>query len=137
MRIETRHSLVLALAAVACALPIAGCPKSSNEPGAEKATGGEGRCAHDIKQEKCPFCNPQLIEADGFCGEHGVAEALCYICRPYLKAAFRSKGDWCKDHDVPASQCMTCKPELKKNIQPGAGHGQPMKPAETAAPKGG
>jgi cobalt-zinc-cadmium efflux system membrane fusion protein len=78
-----------------------------------------GRCPHEIKQEKCPFCNPALVESEGFCGEHGVAEALCVQCRTYLKAAFRAKGDWCADHSVPKTQCIECNPSLKANIRPG------------------
>jgi hypothetical protein len=92
--------------------------KSGTTPTAGKAD-ASGRCAHEIKQEKCPFCNPKLVESDGFCGEHGVAEALCVQCRPYLKAAFRAKGDWCNEHDVPESQCVQCHPELKDKIKPG------------------
>lgn len=105
-------------------LVIMGCEKSPDEK-AKAATGDKteaGRCPHEIKQDKCPFCNPKLTESDGFCAEHGVAEALCYQCRPYLKAAFRAKGDWCKEHNAPDSQCLVCHPELKSKMQPGAGH---------------
>lgn len=100
---------------------IAGCGggKDSGANAPEAKADATGRCPHDIKQEKCPFCNPGLIESDGFCGEHGVAEALCSQCRPYLKAAFRAKGDWCAEHGVPESQCVICNPELKANIRPG------------------
>ena len=66
-----------------------------------------------------PFCTPSLIEPDGFCGAHGVAEALCYGCRPYLKAAFRAKGDWCETHKAPESQCTQCHPELLENRKAG------------------
>jgi len=98
---------------------ISGC-KPSNSPSADAVA---GRCPHDIKAEKCPFCTPALIESDGFCGGHGVAEALCYQCRPYLKTAFKAKGDWCKEHEAPDSQCMTCHPELKAKIDESRGHG--------------
>lgn len=98
---------------------VSGCDKSSGDTGASAA----GGCEHQIKQEQCPFCNPEMIETDGFCGEHGVAEALCAQCRPYLKAAFRAKGDWCAEHGAPESQCVTCNPELKENIVEGGGHG--------------
>lgn len=103
----------------------AGCEKSSSEKPAGNASASVGtdRCPHEIKADKCPFCTPKLIEADGFCAEHGVAEALCYQCRPYLKAAFRAKGDWCAQHNAPDSQCIVCHPELKEKMQPGAGHG--------------
>ncbi|HKQ48799.1 MAG TPA: hypothetical protein VJZ71_12075 [Phycisphaerae bacterium] len=80
-------------------------------------------CPHEIKKDKCPFCTPSLIESDGFCGEHGVAEALCYQCRPYLKSAFRAKGDWCAKHSAPDSQCFVCHPELAKKVKPGE-HGK-------------
>lgn len=91
-----------------------------------------GRCPHEIKQEKCPFCNPKLVESEGFCGEHGVAEALCVQCRPYLKVAFRAKGDWCKEHEAPESQCVQCHPELKDKIKPGE-HGT-LTPASATKP---
>lgn len=101
-----------------------GCGNNDGQQAAGgSTTASADRCPHDIKQEKCPFCTPSLIESDGFCGEHGVAEALCYLCRPYLKAAFRAKGDWCAEHNAPDSQCMVCHPELKANIMPDAGHG--------------
>jgi cobalt-zinc-cadmium efflux system membrane fusion protein len=48
-----------------------------------------------------------------------VAEALCYQCRPYLKAAFRAKGDWCAEHNAPESQCSVCHPELKEKMRAG------------------
>lgn len=101
----------------------AGCEKSASEKSSASAAKAEGRCPHDIKQDRCPFCNPLLIESQGFCGEHGVAEALCYQCRPFLKTAFRAKGDWCKAHDAPESQCVTCHPELVSKAKPGSGHG--------------
>lgn len=113
---------------------VAACEKKASD-GTTKTTqttnkpDASGRCPHEIKQEKCPFCTPSLIESDGHCAEHGVAEALCYQCRPYLKAAFRAKGDWCKEHDVPESQCVTCHPELKDKMKPGAGHGVATTPA--------
>jgi hypothetical protein len=123
--------LIVGLMSVALLVTTA-CDKKPAE-NAKGATGGKadaaGRCPHEIKQEKCPFCNPGLVESEGFCGEHGVAEALCVKCRPYLKAAFRAKGDWCKEHDAPESQCVDCHPELKDKVRPGE-HG-------TQAPAGG
>ncbi|MBL9031617.1 MAG: hypothetical protein JNM80_07905 [Phycisphaerae bacterium] len=98
------------------------CEKKSGDSGATPTSGKASsaeRCTHEIKREKCPFCDPSLIESEGFCGEHGVAEALCATCRPYLKAAFRAKGDWCADHGVPKTQCLTCNPELKDKLRPG------------------
>lgn len=107
-------AVVIALAGVAC---------ERKGGSTVTTTSAAERCPHEIKKDKCPFCNPGLIESDGFCGEHAVAEALCYQCRPYLKAAFRAKGDWCK-HEVPDSQCIECHPELKEKQVPGAGHGK-------------
>lgn len=96
--------------------------QNDSKSGTTQAVGkadASGRCPHEIKQEKCPFCNPKLVESEGFCGEHGVAEALCVGCRPYLKVAFRAKGDWCKEHEAPESQCVQCHPELKDKIKAG------------------
>ncbi len=126
----SRFCIVNTVFAIA-ALKIAGCEKSTTDKagGASSMGTDAARCPHQIKQEKCPFCTPKLIEADGFCAEHGVAEALCYQCRPYLKAAFRAKGDWCKQHNAPDSQCVTCHPELKSKTQPGAGHNVAVKPS--------
>jgi hypothetical protein len=102
----------------------AGCGGgNSNGAANTKAASADARCPHDIRTDKCPFCTPSLIESDGFCGEHGVAEALCYLCRPYLKTAFRAKGDWCDEHQAPDSQCVACHPELKEKMVPGSGHG--------------
>lgn len=67
-------------------------------------------CPHGIEAAKCPFCDPTRIERLGMCKEHGVPEALCVKCKPYLKAAFIAAGDWCKEHDTPESQCATCNP---------------------------
>lgn len=113
---------------------VVGCEKSANDKagGAASTVTEGGRCPHEIKQEKCPFCNPKLVEADGFCAEHGVAEALCHQCRPYLKAAFRAKGDWCKQHNAPGSQCVVCHPELKGKMQPGAGHAVAIRPSSSS-----
>jgi hypothetical protein len=112
---------------------------STGATGATKAS-ADGRCPHEIKQDKCPFCNPALIESEGFCGEHGVAEALCAQCRPYLKAAFRANNDWCTEHSVPKSQCIICNPELKDKIRPGEhgthGHGAASAGAAAAAAAG-
>jgi len=112
------------IVAACCMLTLTACDTStpSNTPTTKTPVAGD-RCPHEIKPEKCPFCTPSLVESDGFCGEHGVAEALCYQCRPYLKTAFKAKGDWCKEHDAPESQCMVCHPELKEKIDPSRGHG--------------
>ncbi len=71
-------------------------------------------CPHKIETSNCPFCDPDRIERLGGCKEHGVPEALCVKCRPYLKTAFIAKGDWCKDHDTPESQCALCNPDIAK-----------------------
>lgn len=133
-----RFSRSVVALVVACLVPFAGCDSKSGEPAAggtspaSNKADASGRCPHQIKQEKCPFCNPSLVETEGFCGEHGVAEAVCVQCRPYLKVAFRAKGDWCKEHDVPESQCVACNPELKEKIRPGE-HGTPGAPASAAS----
>lgn len=110
-------------ALLACALAPALLLGCGNEgaSGTETAAAGD-RCAHELKIETCPFCTPSLIESEGYCGEHAVAEALCATCRPYLKAAFRAKGDWCDEHKLPESQCIACNPELADKIRPGV-HG--------------
>jgi cobalt-zinc-cadmium efflux system membrane fusion protein len=115
-----KRTLMAMVAAVAAAVALApgGCGKSGSG-----AAAGAGGCPHDIKKEKCPFCTPSLVASDGFCAEHGVAEALCYQCRPYLTTAFKKKGDWCKEHEAPDSQCVVCHPELKEKM--GEGHGAP------------
>jgi hypothetical protein len=104
------------------ALVSAGCGREETASVPVKAADAD-RCPHEIRADKCPFCTPALIAADGFCYEHGVAEALCAECRPYLKAAFRAKGDWCDAHKAPDSQCVACHPELKDKMKPGSGHG--------------
>jgi cobalt-zinc-cadmium efflux system membrane fusion protein len=110
-------NVIILLAACTC-VAMVGCGKSGDSAGQS----ADGRCSHEIKQERCPFCNPEMVAAEGFCGEHGVAEALCTKCRPYLNAAFRAKGDWCAEHNTPESQCIACNPELEANVKPGV-HG--------------
>ena len=118
-------------------LPAVGCNRSSSADGRASAS-ADGRCEHDIKAASCPFCNPETIAAEGFCGTHGVEEALCAQCRPHLKAAFRAQGDWCAEHALPESQCVACNPELAEKIQEGV-HGAPISTsaaAEGACPHG-
>ncbi|MCA9305753.1 MAG: efflux RND transporter periplasmic adaptor subunit [Phycisphaerales bacterium] len=67
-----------------------------------------GVCLHGIGDDRCPFCNPELIGSMGVCGEHGVAEALCTRCHPALIGAFKAANDWCAEHGVPESQCTLC-----------------------------
>lgn len=76
--------------------------------GAPLTVAAEGACPHGIEGARCPFCTPSLIESDGWCGGHDVAEALCVKCRPYLETAFKAKGDWCAEHATPESQCALC-----------------------------
>jgi len=118
--IVSKTVLCASIIAACGMLMLTACDKtapSNNTPAAKTST--DGRCPHEIKADKCPFCTPSLVESAGFCGAHGVAEALCYQCRPYLKTAFKAKGDWCKEHDAPESQCMVCHPELKEKINAG------------------
>ncbi len=122
----TARALKFGVAGLCLALVTTGCERSPSGSATPASTAAGDRCPHEIKKEKCPFCNPQLIESDGFCSEHGVAEALCYQCRPYLNAAFRAKGDWCEEHKAPESQCVQCHPELKDKMKPGEGHAAPL-----------
>jgi hypothetical protein len=119
------NAALVSMIVLGLAVFIPGCTRKegSGTTTAAANDGGGERCSHTIKRAKCPFCNPQIVEAEGFCGEHGVPEALCTACRPYLKAAFRAKGDWCEEHGTPESQCVVCHPELKEKIKPGDGHG--------------
>ncbi len=123
-----KNQLILSLMALVSAVPaIVGCRRDdANSDSTAKSTqpGDSERCPHEIRRDKCPFCTPSLVDSQGFCGEHGVAEALCYQCRPFLKTAFRAKGDWCKTHEAPDSQCVPCHPELKNKAKPGSGHGE-------------
>lgn len=109
------QSCILFVLFLSMGLSLPGCGKSGESTGQS----ADGRCPHEIKQEKCPFCNPGLVESEGFCGAHAVAEALCAKCRPYLNAAFRAQGDWCDEHASPETQCMTCNPELAEKVRPG------------------
>lgn len=112
----SKFRLVFAAVSAMSLAVVGGCGERGGE--ATAASGGE-RCPHEIKGEDCPFCHPEMVEAEGFCGEHGFAEALCAKCRPFLKAAFRAQDDWCAEHKLPESQCVECNPELAENIRPG------------------
>lgn len=85
-----------------------------------------GACPHTLKAADCPFCTPSLLETKGFCGGHGVPEAICTRCHKDVIPAFKAKGDWCAEHGLPESQCATCNPELatQQRPTPGGGHGQ-------------
>ena len=91
--------LVLVLAAGAAS----GCGDAA--PPAQTAA----LCKHQIMNADCPWCHPELVEKLGFCKEHDVAEAQCWICKPSLVAAYKSQGDWCGEHGVPESKCQQCK----------------------------
>ncbi len=65
-------------------------------------------CRHEIDADRCPFCNPGLIDSLGWCNEHAVPEALCSRCSGGLIAAFKIESDWCVEHGVPESQCAQC-----------------------------
>ncbi len=64
----------------------------------------------DHQIQNCPFCSPEVMDLMGFCGGHGVPEAVCTQCRTDLEQAFRSEGDWCEAHGLPESHCETCNP---------------------------
>jgi len=100
---------------------LGGCSEG-NQSGSTTAVSADGRCEHQIKAETCPFCNPEMIEAEGYCGTHGFPEAICAKCKPGIKVAFRANGDWCDEHKLPESQCIQCNPEVAGNIQEGV-HG--------------
>lgn len=110
-------------------LTLSGCGEDEAE-GTTTSVSADGRCEHQIKAETCPFCNPELVEAEGFCGAHGFPEAICAQCRPGIKVAFRAQGDWCDEHKLPESQCIQCNPELAENIQEGV-HGGAIPGAST------
>tara|TARA_R110000737_G_scaffold2923_8_gene8951 strand:+ start:256876 stop:257487 length:612 start_codon:yes stop_codon:yes gene_type:complete len=111
-----------------------GCGEGSSSGSKTSAVSADGRCEHQIKIETCPFCNPEMIDAQGFCGTHGFPEAICAQCKPGIKVAFRAKGDWCNEHKLPESQCLECNPELAENIQEGVhGGAMPTAGADDAA----
>jgi cobalt-zinc-cadmium efflux system membrane fusion protein len=115
---------VLALAAGAAA----GCGRGPADP----AAAGPLVCAHAILDADCPWCHPELVEKLGFCKEHGVSEAECWICKPSMVAAYKAKGDWCGEHGLPESQCGTCHPgrgEAHAKAIAG-GDAQPLPPGE-------
>ncbi|MDF1663929.1 MAG: efflux RND transporter periplasmic adaptor subunit [Planctomycetota bacterium] len=72
-------------------------------------------CPHSLPLKTCPFCDESLIIKKGECVEHGVPEALCYLCRSALIPAFKANNDWCGGHSVPESQCYDCNPELLRS----------------------
>ncbi len=75
-------------------------------------------CAHQLPPGKCPFCDEALIEAMGFCHGHGVPEAFCTKCNPWVIPGFKAVNDWCAGHEIPESQCTICNPELLDAPEP-------------------
>jgi membrane fusion protein, heavy metal efflux system len=63
--------------------------------------------------------------AEPWCSEHAVPEAMCTKCRPQLIARFIQAGDYCREHGYPESVCPYCHPEKVK----AAGHELPTFPA--------
>ncbi len=89
-----------------------GCGGSSPRAPSLETSSPAAQCAeHSISN--CPFCSPAVVEAMGFCGEHGVPEAVCTNCRADLEAVFRAEGDWCGGHGLPESQCEACNPGVR------------------------
>ncbi|MCP3920116.1 MAG: efflux RND transporter periplasmic adaptor subunit [bacterium] len=83
------------------------CDRAPSDPPASEATTAS---CEDHGVERCPFCDPSLLVTMGFCGGHGVPEAICTRCRDDLEQAFRDEGDWCDGHALPESQCEACNP---------------------------
>lgn len=114
MKTIRKTSLIAVTVGLAIGLAVAGAaavqPRGVDAP-------GQAECPHGIDGTKCPFCDPARIERLGICKEHGVPEALCVKCKPYLKVAFVSAGDWCDEHDTPESQCAACNPASAKAIE--------------------
>ncbi len=103
--------LVLAIIASVTTVPVGVVSAQAPSPQAPQSA---AVCSHGIEAAKCPFCDPTRIERLGMCKEHGVPEAVCVKCRPFLKTAFIAAGDWCKEHDTPESQCTICNPNDAK-----------------------
>ena len=106
----------IAIALTACAtLGLTACDRAPADApaGSVRAAGCE---QHGV--ESCPFCDPSLLESMGFCGGHGVPEAVCTRCRDDLEQAFRDEGDWCGGHGLPESQCEACNPGVLEAFEP-------------------
>ncbi len=100
---------ILALALMTIGMGLIGCGPSEPEVVAHMVALTDDVCTkHSVS--RCPFCSPDLLETMGFCGGHGVPEAVCTKCRDDLEAAFRSEGDWCGGHGLPESHCELCNP---------------------------
>jgi len=69
-------------------------------------------CGEGDDDARAEVASKEVVSADAFCSEHGVAEAVCTKCNPKLVAIFQEKGDWCAEHGFPESFCPSCRPEL-------------------------
>ncbi len=75
-----------------------------------QANSGEAFCVkHQIAENRCPWCHPDLIGKMGMCPGHGVPEALCSRCNSALIPGFKAELDWCAGHGLPESQCLICR----------------------------
>jgi len=97
------------------ALAVAACDRATNDPPSSASSTAAACREHGVA--RCPFCDPRLVETMGFCGEHGVPEAVCTRCRGDLEGAFRAAGDWCDGHALPESHCEACNPGVLKKYQ--------------------
>lgn len=105
---STRAKL-LGILLVAVAAAVGGSIYGATEFFATRSQSAAGACTeHGI--QRCPFCEPSLLDTMGFCKEHGVPEAICSRCRSDLEPVFRARNDWCGGHGVPESQCELCNP---------------------------
>ncbi len=116
---------------VSCAAGLAACERPPGDAPAEaveeaaaearnapagEAPSADAACAeHGVS--RCPFCHPELLDSMGFCGGHGVPEAICTRCRGDLEDAYRARGDWCGGHGLPESQCEACNPGVLQQYE--------------------
>ncbi|MHC5062983.1 MAG: hypothetical protein ACYTG5_03295 [Planctomycetota bacterium] len=94
---------------VAAAAAVGGVYGTNAFLGSESENTTAAEC-EEHRVERCPFCDPSLMVSMGFCGGHGVPEAVCTRCRDDLEAAFRTRNDWCAEHGLPESHCELCNP---------------------------
>ena len=102
--------VVLGLVACACGFGLLVLADQQGWIGAESsALVAEGNlCPHDLAEERCPFCRPELVDELGWCAGHDVPEAYCTRCNPDVIPAFKASNDWCAEHGLPESQCAQC-----------------------------
>jgi len=92
-------------------LPVA-CDKPRTQAESARATpasAGKIDAAPALGPETSPV-KPTLDQ--GWCGRHGVPEAVCTRCNASLIPQFKESGDWCAEHGLPESQCTLCHPEV-------------------------